>query len=52
MRYEFQPKGSVMTACSGAVPSGWSKIGDNWSPTTCGHPSSITKNVMTIKRLN
>jgi hypothetical protein len=40
----------VMQVCAGSpVPSGWIKIDDDWSPTSCGSPTSITYNVWTIE---
>jgi hypothetical protein len=38
--------------CAGAVPSGWIKVNDQWDPTKCGNPTSITYNVWTIERYN
>jgi hypothetical protein len=44
---------TVMDVCSGSpVPSGWIKVNDYWSATSCGNPSSIVYNVSTIERYN
>jgi hypothetical protein len=41
----------VITACTGSpVPSGYIKVNDNWDPTACGSPSTITYNVSTYQR--
>lgn len=40
----------VQNVCAGSVPSGWIKINDHWSPTTCGNPTRIIYNVWTIER--
>jgi hypothetical protein len=40
----------VMQICANSpVPSGWIKIDDDWSPTSCGNPTSITYNLWTIE---
>lgn len=40
------------TVCAGSVPTGWIKINDSWSPSTCGSPPSTVRNVWTIARYN
>ena len=46
----FNPADTI-TQCSGdAVPSGFIKVNDDWDPTQCGNPSSITRNVSTYQR--
>jgi len=43
----------VMDICaSGPIPAGWIKVNDHWNPTSCGNPSSIVYNVITIERFN
>jgi hypothetical protein len=32
------------------IPAGWVRINDEWSPTTCGMPTTITDNVWIIER--
>lgn len=44
------PAEVVTACCSNGIPSGYYKINDDWSPTTCGSPSSITYNVCTYQR--
>jgi hypothetical protein len=40
-----------MDVCaSSPIPNGWIKVDDHWNPTTCGNPSSIVYNVVTIER--
>jgi hypothetical protein len=40
----------VMQICANSpVPRGWIKVDDDWSPTSCGSPTSITYNVWTIE---
>lgn len=44
-------KSEVITVCSGSpVPAGYVKVNDNWDPTSCGSPSTITYNVSTYQR--
>lgn len=46
----FNPADTI-TQCSGdAVPAGFIKVNDDWDPTKCGNPSSITRNVSTYQR--
>lgn len=46
----FNPSDSL-TQCSGdAVPTGFIKVNDDWDPTKCGNPSSITRNVSSYQR--
>jgi hypothetical protein len=43
----------TMQICAGSpVPNGWIKVDDDWSPTSCGSPTSITYNVWTIETFN
>lgn len=40
-----------MRICAGSpVPTGWIKVNDKWSPTSCGNPTSIVYNVWIIER--
>jgi hypothetical protein len=40
-----------MRICRGSpIPLGWIKVNDDWSPTSCGNPSSLTYNVWYIER--
>ena len=40
---------SVMQICAGSpIPDGWVKTTDSWSPTSCGNPTEIVYNVLTI----
>ena len=41
----------ILTACtSSGTPAGYVKINDNWDPTSCGSPTTITYNVSTYRR--
>src|SRR5437868_2023247 len=41
---------TVMRICaSSPVPNGWIKINDEWSPGSCGNPTSIIYNVWLIE---
>ena len=41
---------NVQQVCAGQIVAGWIQTNDNWDPTTCGKPTSITYNVWTIRR--
>lgn len=46
----FNPSDAI-TQCSGdAVPAGFIKVNDDWDPTKCGNPSSITRNISFYQR--
>lgn len=44
------PPEITTACCSSGTPSGYYKIGDSWSSTSCGNPSSIVYNVCTYQR--
>jgi hypothetical protein len=33
------------------VLPGWTVVSTSWNPTACGRPTSMTDNIMTIKRV-
>lgn len=46
----FNPS-DLVTQCSGSEPPpGFINVNDDWDPTKCGNPSSITRNVSTYQR--
>lgn len=41
----------TVTLCSGEpAPTGFIKVNDDWDPTRCGNPSSITYNISSFQR--
>ena len=46
----FNPADTVVQCSGDAVPAGFIKVNDDWDPTKCGNPSSITRNVSTYQR--
>ncbi len=43
------PAETITQCCSSGTPTGYFKINDSWSSTSCGSPSSITYNVCTYR---
>ena len=41
---------TVTACCSSGPQQGYVKTGDEWNPTSCGNPSTITYNVCTYTR--
>lgn len=46
------PPEIVQACCSGGTPANYLKTNDDWSPTTCGSPTSIVYNVCTYRRFD
>ena len=44
------PPEITTACCSGGTPANYLKTNDEWSPTSCGNPSSIVYNVCTYRR--
>lgn len=49
-RYDTRRRFATMLVCAGQVPNGWELVGRSWSPSSCGHPTGISQNVMTIRK--
>jgi len=42
---------NVQNVCAGSpIPAGWITTNDHWDPTSCGKPTQIVYNVLTITR--
>jgi hypothetical protein len=42
--------GVIEICANSPIPAGWRFVGDRWSPTRCGRPSLIEKNIKQLKR--
>ena len=40
----------AQTVCANEVPHGWIRTNDQWNPTMCGKPTTITYNVWAIEQ--
>src|SRR5687768_10032558 len=44
------PADTITQCSSEPAPTGFIKVNDDWDPTVCGKPSSVTRNISTYQR--